>query len=171
MPPAEVEPTTELDVNFSDPAATAVPWSRGLELLESAEVFWLSTVRPEGRPHVTPLLAVWADGALNFCTGPEERKAKNLAERSDCVLTTGNNDLREGFDVVIEGVAEQVSDHTALQVVADLYEAKYGTDWVFEVRDGAFFGSGGRALVFRVAPVTAFGFDKDPYSQTKWTFS
>ncbi len=29
-----------------------------------------STVRPDGRPHVTPLLAVWADDALHFCTGP-----------------------------------------------------------------------------------------------------
>jgi len=32
--------------------------------LEKAEVFWLSTVRPDGRPHVTPMVSVWLDGAL-----------------------------------------------------------------------------------------------------------
>jgi hypothetical protein len=41
--------------------------------------FWLSTARPDGRPHVTPFIAVWLDEALWFCTGADELKAKNLA--------------------------------------------------------------------------------------------
>jgi hypothetical protein len=35
---------------------------------QPAEVHWLSTVRPDGRPHVAPLIAVWVDDALVFCT-------------------------------------------------------------------------------------------------------
>ena len=49
-------------------------------------MYWLSTVRPDGRPHVTPLLGIWLDGALYFCTGPDERKAKNLARNPRCIL-------------------------------------------------------------------------------------
>ena len=73
------EPITELDPRFSSAGATPTSWSEGCERLEEAEVYWISTVRPGGRPHVTPLLGVWVDGALHFCTGPDERKAKNLA--------------------------------------------------------------------------------------------
>jgi len=72
------EPTAELDSQFSSDEATPIPWAEGRERLEGAEVYWISTVRPDGRPHVTPLLSVWLDGALYFCTGSDERKAKNL---------------------------------------------------------------------------------------------
>ena len=49
---------------------------------------WVTTVRPDGRPHVTPLVAVWLDDALYFCTGDDERKARNLRENRSCVMTT-----------------------------------------------------------------------------------
>jgi nitroimidazol reductase NimA-like FMN-containing flavoprotein (pyridoxamine 5'-phosphate oxidase superfamily) len=77
---AEPMPVTELHVGFSEEGARATDWAEGRRQIENAEVFWLSTVRPDGRPHVTPLLAVWFDGAMYFCTGPGERKAKNLGE-------------------------------------------------------------------------------------------
>jgi hypothetical protein len=66
-----------LDQRYSDGQATEVPWSDARERLAGAGVYWLSTVRPDGRPHVTPLIAVWLDDALLFCTGPQERKARN----------------------------------------------------------------------------------------------
>jgi nitroimidazol reductase NimA-like FMN-containing flavoprotein (pyridoxamine 5'-phosphate oxidase superfamily) len=47
--------------------------------LEDADLAWLTTVRPDDRPHVTPLVFVWFDDAAYFTTGPSERKAKNLA--------------------------------------------------------------------------------------------
>jgi nitroimidazol reductase NimA-like FMN-containing flavoprotein (pyridoxamine 5'-phosphate oxidase superfamily) len=77
----EPEPTTELSA-FSSPNAMPTEWARGRATLASADLYWLSTVRPDGRPHVTPLLGVWFAAALYFCTGPDERKAKNLAEPS-----------------------------------------------------------------------------------------
>ena len=80
-------PTAELDARFSDPAASTTSWEDVVELLESAELFWISTVRANGHPHVTPLPAVWRDPALYFCTGPTEQKAVNLAAVPDCVLT------------------------------------------------------------------------------------
>lgn len=163
------DPIAELQQQFSSDEAAPTLWAAALPRLEQAEVYWLSTVRPDGRPHVTPLIAIWLDGTLYFCTGPSERKAKNLAHNAHCVITTGCNSLSEVLDLVVEGEAAQVSDETRLQRLADLYAAKY--DWPFTVRDGAFYGDGGRALVFAVTPTTAFGFGKgEPFSQTRWRF-
>lgn len=169
---AEKDPVAELHPQFSSPDATPTPWTEALKHLEQAEVFWLSTVRPDGRPHVTPLLAVWQDDALYFCTGERERKAKNLAHNTHCILTTGCNALNEeGVDLVVEGEAVRVIDEALLWRVAERYEAKYGSDWRFAVQDGAFLGDGNVALVYKVVPTTAFGFGRGvTYSQTRWRF-
>lgn len=165
------EPVTELDAGFSSAEASAMDWAEGRRRIEEAELFWISTVRPDGRPHVTPLISVWVDGAAYFCTGAQERKAKNLAQNSNCILTTGSNLLKEGLDIVIEGEAERVSDEAKLTQIAATYESKYGSEWRFEVRDGAFHhGESSVALVFEVAPVAIFGFGKGEYSQTRWSF-
>lgn len=164
-------PEAQLDSRFSSDTATPTPWPEAVQRLRDAEVFWLSTVRPDGRPHVTPLLAVWLDEALYFCTGRDERKARNLAANTHCILTTGTSSLHEGLDVVVEGVAERVGDDATLRRIADEYLTKYGADWTFAVRDGAFHQEGsGPALVFEVRPTTAFGFAKGVYGQTRWRF-
>jgi general stress protein 26 len=167
---ARKEPVAELDPRFSSADATSTRWSEARRHLEDAEIFWLSTVRPDGRPHVTPLISVWVDGALHFCTGANERKALNLAQNSHCILTTGCNALGEGLDLVVEGDAERVRDDVKLQRIADTYESKYGGDWHFGVRDGVFVHDAGEALVFEVLPATAFGFAKGAYGQTRWRF-
>ncbi|MGH8776238.1 MAG: pyridoxamine 5'-phosphate oxidase family protein [Jiangellaceae bacterium] len=165
------DPTAELKPQFSTPDAIPTPWADARQQLEAAETFWLSTVRPDGRPHVTPLISVWVDGALYFCTGPTERKARNLEGNTHCVLTTGCNAIGEGVDLVVEGDAVRVTDELLLRRVADAYAGKYGEPFVFAVSDGAFQGDGGEALVFEVRPTTAFGFGKgDAFSQTRWRF-
>jgi nitroimidazol reductase NimA-like FMN-containing flavoprotein (pyridoxamine 5'-phosphate oxidase superfamily) len=165
------EPVTELDARYSSDDARATGWDEARGSLERAQVYWLSTVRPDGRPHVTPLIAVWLDGAMYFCTGPEERKARNLEGNPHCILTTGRNSIEEGLDLVVEGDAVRVRDDAKLQRIADLYVSKYGPAWHFDVRDGAFHHQAGQALVFEVAPSRAFGFTKgEPFSQTRWRF-
>ena len=72
------EPVSRLDERFSDPTARAVPWATTRAALESAQMSWITTVRSDGRPHVTPLVAVWLDEALHFSTGPGEQKVLNL---------------------------------------------------------------------------------------------
>jgi nitroimidazol reductase NimA-like FMN-containing flavoprotein (pyridoxamine 5'-phosphate oxidase superfamily) len=136
-------------------------------------VYWLSTVRPDGRPHVTPLLGIWLKGALYFCTGTNERKAKNLSANRHCVLTTGQSTLND-LDLVIEGTAETVSDQVELRRVGDTYESKYGPHFV--PPDGTWSGLGdaiwrAEVLVCRVEPATGFGFGKGgTFSQTRWSF-
>ncbi|AQZ66496.1 Pyridoxamine 5'-phosphate oxidase [[Actinomadura] parvosata subsp. kistnae] len=166
-----MEPTTELDARFSAENATATPWGEAREQLEGAETYWLSTVRTDGRPHVTPLMAVWQDDALHFCTGAEEQKARNLEANRNCVLTTGSSSLHHGLDLVVEGVAERVTDPGRLKRLADAWEAKYTAEWHFDVGDGVFVnGFGGEALVFAVAPAKVLGFRKGDYAQTRWRF-
>lgn len=165
------EPRAEIDARFSEEGVEAVEWETGRERIEEAELYWVSTVRPDGRPHVTPLVGVWLDGAAYFCTGADERKARNLEQNKNCVLTTGCNQLHGGLDVVIEGAAERVSDNAKLRRIANAYEEKYGQEWHFDVGDGVFHHGAGEALVFELAPSRVLGFGKDPYSHTRWEFA
>src|SRR5262245_41360090 len=98
-------PTTKLDTRFSDPAAGATAWDDTTAALARAELYWITTVRADGRPHVTPLIGAWHDGALHFCTGLEEQKARNLEANRSVALTTGVNTWADGLDVVVEGTA------------------------------------------------------------------
>jgi general stress protein 26 len=167
-------PITDLDSRFSTPDATALPWKDAEQQLQKAGVFWLSTVRPEGRPHVVPLIAVWLDGALYFGTSEGERKAKNLARNAQVTITTGCASFSEGLDIVVEGEAMVVSDEAKLRRIADAYVAKYGEDWRFPEGPGILF--------FEVTPTKAFGFGRGEllaggpwsdgayYNQTRWRF-
>jgi hypothetical protein len=111
---------------------------------------------------------------LYFCTGPDERKARNLAQSPSCILTTGRNAL-DGLDLVLEGDAMTVDDAVERRSVADTFESKYGSH--FATPGGTWAGLGdairnGSALLYRVVPSVAFGFGKGgPYSQTRWRFS
>ena len=49
---ARREPVAEPEPRFSSDGAAARAWTEGRERLEGAEVYWISTVRPDGRPHV-----------------------------------------------------------------------------------------------------------------------
>jgi nitroimidazol reductase NimA-like FMN-containing flavoprotein (pyridoxamine 5'-phosphate oxidase superfamily) len=172
---AAMDPVADVDARFSSEGATPTEWSEARERLREAEIFWLSTVREDGRPHVTPLIAVFLDDALYFCTGPTEQKARNLEHNRNCILTTGSNSIDDGLDLVVEGEAVRISDDDKLQAIADAYLAKYGDDWRFGVRDGAFVHNAPEedsiALVFEVAPRKAFGFGKgSEFSQTRWRF-
>jgi general stress protein 26 len=163
------DPVTTLDRRFSTEDAVAVPWSVARQALEEAETYWLSTVRADGRPHVTTLIAMWHGDALYFSTGQTEQKCKNLERNPHCVLTTGTNRLEGGLDVVVEGKAVRVTDDARLEVLAAAWDTKYGSDWHLAAsQDDA-------DHVFEVKPVKAFGFRKGfgkdgQGSQTRWSW-
>ena len=173
-PSAATEPTAELDPRYSSPGAEPPAWSTARDRLRTARTLLLCTVRPDGRPHATPLLAVWLDEALWFCTGAHEQKARNLARTAACLLTAADATSDPGLDVVVEGDAERVQDDAVLRRVADAFAARHGEEWRFDVRDGQFHQGGAdgtSALVFRVPPRTVRAFVKgEPYSQTRWRF-
>jgi nitroimidazol reductase NimA-like FMN-containing flavoprotein (pyridoxamine 5'-phosphate oxidase superfamily) len=165
-------PTTELDARYSGPDAQPTGWDEAQRALSEAEIAWLTTVRADGRPHVTPLLALFVDDVAYFTTGPEEQKSRNLRAGAHCALTTGCNRLREGTDLVVEGDAVRVRDDAALRRLARAFEAKYGSEWHFNVRDGSFHhpGDGGEAHVFAVRPTAVYAFRKGDYAHTRFRF-
>jgi nitroimidazol reductase NimA-like FMN-containing flavoprotein (pyridoxamine 5'-phosphate oxidase superfamily) len=164
-------PVTKLDRRFSDPDAAATEWGETRRVLERAELFWISTVRVDGRPHVTPLVAVWLDDAIHFTTGATEQKAVNLRTNSNVILTTGCNQWERGLDVVVEGEAVQVTDDDLLERLAETWAMKWDGRWHYEVRDGAFWHEGGgSALVFSVSPTKILAFGKGTFSQTRHRF-
>ena len=164
-------PTPTLDPRFSDPAATARPWAETLALLRDAELYWFTTVRADGRPHVTPVVGVWHEGGLCGVAGFGEQKARNLARNPVVALTTGQNTWARGTDVVLEGHAERVMDGPGLAAVAAAFLAKYGEDWRFEVHRDGFGSEGGETWVFRVRPERVLSFAKDPHGQTTYRFA
>lgn len=178
---------SELDTPFSQPGSVATDWTRVQQILADADTCWLTTVRGDGRPHVTPLVAVWHDDAMYFCTGETEQKAVNLRTNVEVVLTTGCNGWQEGIDVVVEGSARQVTDDALLADLAALWATKWDGSWQFVVRHGAFeHGTGaddgggggggedegggeghGRALVFAITIAKVLSFDKGGGAATR----
>lgn len=162
---------TSMDPRFSDPTAVPMEWDVTRRLLETAELFWLSTVRTDGRPHVTPLVAVWLDGAIHFSTGAAEQKAINLRGNRNVALITGCDTWNKGADLVVEGDAVRVTDHSRLERLAALWATKWDGRWQYEVRDdGLYHDGGGQVLVFSVAPAKILVFTKGTFSQTRHTF-
>jgi general stress protein 26 len=168
------EPVTTFDEVYSDPEANAVTWEETREVLESAELFWITTVRADGRPHVTPVVAAWVDDAIWFSTGDTEQKFANLVSNSRVVLTTGCNGWESGLDVIVEGEAVQVTDDVVLARVAQAFLNKWDGRWQFTARDGGFRGTDGSggAEVFAVTPIKVFAHSKgDPFGATAHRFS
>ena len=164
-------PVTEIDPRFSDPDAAVTEWSETLRTIQSAELFWICTVRADGRPHVTPLVAVWLDDALHFCTGAGEQKSVNLGANPHVTLSTGCNSWDSGLDVVVEGDAVRVTDSALLRRLAAAWTAKWDGRWQFEAADGCFCHQDGHeALVYAVKPAKVLAFAKGSFSHTRHRF-
>ena len=167
-------PQTSVSPTFSSPGAGPIPWEATEWSLRRIQKFQLCTVRRDGRPHVTPLLAIWTLGAMWFITGENEQKAKNLSANPHCALTTGTATLT-GNDYVIEGTASLVSDQATREAVATAFEQAYG--WQLTREDGTWHQLGnavrtGNAQLYRVQPDRAFAFSTgSESSQTRYRWS
>jgi general stress protein 26 len=166
------EPVTTLDERFSQPGTAATPWEQTRRSLEAAQLFWITTVRADGRPHSTPTVAVWLDGALYFCTGAGEQKGVNLRHSPHVVLATGSTRWDLGLDIAVEGDAVRVTDAELLTRLARAWEGKWDGRWHFEPRDGAFWHQdGGEALVYRVTPAKVLAFGQGTFTHTSHRFT
>ena len=164
----------KLDTDFSE-ATEPVSWHQVSDVLATAELYWLTTVRKDGRPHITPLIGAWADDGFVFCTGPEEQKAQNLAASTAVAVTTGVNTWNDGLDVVVEGRAERETGLQDLAPLADAIREKYGSEWDFTPHDDGFghtdaSGDSHIAYVYRVSPGKVLAFAKAPHGQTTFRF-
>src|SRR5947207_13484072 len=77
-------------------------WKWAEDRLKKSRQYWIATTRPDGRPHVMVIWALWMDGVLYFSTGSKSRKANNLAKNPRCVMSTEN----AAEAIILEGEVE-----------------------------------------------------------------
>jgi nitroimidazol reductase NimA-like FMN-containing flavoprotein (pyridoxamine 5'-phosphate oxidase superfamily) len=157
----------------SEPAHDApTSWDEGLAHLRDGQWYWLATVRPDGRPHVRPVLSIWADDAMYFASKPSSRKARNVETNAQCAISVQDDQVH----AVLEGDARRVTDPETLEKVRRIYASKY--EWETEVRDGELDAEYGAPTagdppfaVYQVTPRTAYAFGTEPsFSPTRWRF-
>jgi Pyridoxamine 5'-phosphate oxidase len=162
--------------NLDRYGSPALPWSRPHDLLAAIPpqpniTFFLGTVRPDGHPHAAGIGALWHDGDLYIVSGPETRKARNLAANPACTISV----RLEGIDLVLEGEATRVTDRPMLEEIARLYRE---AGWPAEVEGDAFTApysapSAGPPpwQLYRFTFHTAFGVTTaEPHGATRWRF-
>jgi hypothetical protein len=88
---------------------------------------WLTTINPNGSPHVAAVGALWVDGTFWFQTGDQTRKGKNVARDSRCVLSLAADE----FDLVVEGDARRVTDRPTVATMA----GHWAGNWPVRVDD------------------------------------
>ena len=152
----------------SESSVTASPSGDTGGRMAAADSYWLATVRPDGRPHVLPVLEVWLDGALYVSAGHFASGTAGRAEESCFVISIG----RHALDPVVEGDATPVSDGDTLRRVAAAYRARYG--WPAGPRSGGFGDDSAGTLpyeVYEATPTTVISFDTEsPFDATRWLF-
>jgi pyridoxine/pyridoxamine 5'-phosphate oxidase len=136
-----------------------LPWKWAEQRLKRSHNYWLTTVRPDGRPHVMVIWGLWLEGAFWFSTGAQSRKSKNLAGNPNCVVCT--EDAAKA--VIVEGVAERVTAPKSKKPFFTLYERKY--EWDMSAMQSE--------PVYRVRPQRAFALDESDFAgkATKWEFA
>lgn len=74
----------------------ALTWDAVEAELVGARHYWLSTVRPDGRPHAVPRWGVWVDGCFYYDGAPTTRHVRNAEANPQTALH-----LESGTRVVI----------------------------------------------------------------------
>ena len=132
---------------------------------------FLATTRPDGRPHLAGVGALWDQGKVYIVSGPGTRKSRNLAENPACSVSFALADM----DLVIEGVAARVTDDETLQRLAK----RYGEGgWPARVEDGAFtydFSAPSAGPppwhLYAITPTTVYGvLTTEPGGAMRWRF-
>jgi len=138
-------------------------WSWAEQRLKKSHNYWITTVKPDGSPHVMVVWGLWQDGRFVFSTGSKSRKAQNLAENPRCVVC--NEHAHEA--VIVEGVAE-IADVAARRKMIPAYERKYHFDLSKMKEDMLSM----KEPVFAVRPKTVFGLWEKHFQSksTRWRF-
>jgi hypothetical protein len=142
--------------------STTMPWSLARERLANPEVprtCWLATARPDGRPHLVPVIGFWVDGAMHVVAGETTRKARNLAADGRCVIATTSTTL-PSIDLIVEGHAVALTDGDEVGRIADLLRAN---NWPLVVEGARVIGPHAPTAgpppytIYRIVPTTVFG--------------
>ncbi len=170
--PGDPEPSAERptipDYGVPDSREGLLPWAWAEARLRDALTYWISTTRPDGRPHAAPVWAAWLDGRLWFEGGLRTRRARNLAADPRAVAAVHVDDATA---VIVEGVVELRTDPDD-GLAARLVEAygKYGAaPWAYTA-DPANWRSGSGGGLWALRPLVVLGWSRFPADATRWRF-
>lgn len=92
------------------------------ERLSPERNIWIATVRPDGRPHLTPVWFLIHADRIVLCISSRSVKAKNLAGNRAVTLALENG----SSPLICEGTAEILDEPWPAEIVAG-FKSKY--DW------------------------------------------
>jgi hypothetical protein len=136
-----------------------LPWSHVNERMTQSMHYWICTVGPDGRPHVTPVDGVWLEEKLYFGGSSQTRRNRDLVNNSAATVHLDSSD-----DVVIlQGNAYlQTPDHDMAVQLVRASVAKYG----YAPSPEEYERSG--VHVFHL--LTVFAWKQFPKDVTRWQF-
>ncbi len=108
---------------YADNPVSYVDWEWVAEQMTNAKNYWLSSVRPDGRPHVVPRWGAFIDNKLYYDGSPETRHARNLIENPHVTLN-----LESGTQAVIMEGTSKSADKPSLEfakILAEEIRRKY----------------------------------------------
>jgi hypothetical protein len=158
--------TPELPPGYvPEPPKSHLPWHEVEERLRDSLHYWLSTTRPDGRPHVVPRWGVWVDGAFHYDGSPDTRHVQNLTGNPRCVLHLESGEQA----VIVEGRSlepEPVTGELGHRLSAE-FARKYGPAYT----PGPDAWSGERAGGLRIlAPEKVIAWSSFPADVTRFVF-
>ncbi len=131
-----------------------IAWLSFAAQVAAARNYWISTTRPDGRPHAVPVWGVWLEGVFYFLTDANSLTAKNLAGNANAVVH-----LESGDDVaILFGAFEQAALEAG---VLKAFNAKYEMPPVSE---------GFPVYRMRLSKAMAWREDGFPANATRWRF-
>ena len=94
---------------YVDKPASFLTWDWVVERLTESKHYWLSSVRPNGRPHTIPRWGVFLDNKFYYDGSPETRHARNLEQNPHVTLN-----LEDGRQAIfLEGISEPAGKPSA----------------------------------------------------------
>lgn len=108
----------------------AARWRALTARLGREMTIWVSTVRYDGRPHLTPTWFIWLDDHIYIAISEDSQKYANLRHNQRITVALPDTD----WVTIIEGEAH-VADRKAVEALGDYFFHKY--EWDFRYDDTA----------------------------------
>jgi hypothetical protein len=141
-------------------ATRTIPWEEVRSRLEAAPAYWLSTARPDGRPHVVPVDGIWVDDVWWYGGAPETVHIRTVESNPQAVMH-----LPDPMQaVIVEGLVRRESPAAELALrMADVANEKYA-HYVLK-NDAATYAS-----ALGLFPTTVLAWSSFPADATRFQF-
>lgn len=149
-------------IQGADEGPGLLPWDWAEERLIASRNYWVSSLLPDGRPHMMPVWGVWHTGSFWFSSSKRSRKTRNLVADPRCTVA-----IEDALNpVIITGMAALITERESLVTFLAVLNGKYGTDYAIDFLDPLVNAT------LRVEPHWAFGLREDDFtgSPTRWVF-